>query len=74
MAFPRIASLKTYEDFVGRVAELGIDLPCDRDVLQGRPVSLWHNHWRLTVLRSAIVSAFCRWKAGMEQKTESQPI
>ena len=29
MAFPRIAKLKTYEDFAGRIAELKVDLPCD---------------------------------------------
>ncbi len=29
MAFPRIAKLKTYEDFVGRINELQIEMPCD---------------------------------------------
>ena len=31
MAFPRIAKLKTHEDFTGRISELNIDLPCDSD-------------------------------------------
>jgi 2,4-dienoyl-CoA reductase-like NADH-dependent reductase (Old Yellow Enzyme family) len=35
MAFPRIASLKTHADFVQRLAELSIDLPCDEQVLGG---------------------------------------
>lgn len=29
MAFPRVAGLKTHEDFASRLAELVIDLPCD---------------------------------------------
>ncbi|QDT10314.1 NADH:flavin oxidoreductase [Planctomycetes bacterium K23_9] len=35
MAYPRIASLKTYADFVARLDELGITLPCDADVMSG---------------------------------------
>jgi 2,4-dienoyl-CoA reductase-like NADH-dependent reductase (Old Yellow Enzyme family) len=29
MKFPKIARLKTYEDFTGRLEELGVDIPCD---------------------------------------------
>lgn len=29
MAFPRIARLKTHQDFKARLAELGVELPCD---------------------------------------------
>jgi len=29
MAYPRVARLKTYDDFVGRLAELGVEIPCD---------------------------------------------
>jgi NADPH2 dehydrogenase len=35
MAFPRIASFKSHADFVSRLAELGLDLPCDETVLSG---------------------------------------
>jgi NADPH2 dehydrogenase len=35
MAFPRIASFKSHADFVSRLSELGLDLPCDETVLSG---------------------------------------
>ncbi|MEE2936625.1 MAG: NADH:flavin oxidoreductase [Planctomycetota bacterium] len=33
MSFPRIASLKTHQDLLARLEELGIDLPCDEQSL-----------------------------------------
>ena len=33
--YPRIASLKTFDDFLGRLAELGLELPADADVQSG---------------------------------------
>ena len=35
MAYPRIASLKTYESFVDRLSELDLVLPCDAEVGSG---------------------------------------
>ena len=35
MAYPRIASLKTYAAFVDRLRELDIEIPCDDDVSSG---------------------------------------
>ncbi len=35
MAYPRIASLKTYESFVDRLSELDLVLPCDAEVGAG---------------------------------------
>lgn len=35
MAYPRIASFKDHSAFVGYLSELGLDLPCDADVLAG---------------------------------------
>ena len=35
MAFPRIASLKTYQQFVGRLNELGLSIPVNEVVLHG---------------------------------------
>ena len=35
MAYPRIASLKTHDDFLRRLAELDLQLPCDDDVQSG---------------------------------------
>ncbi|NND96154.1 MAG: NADH:flavin oxidoreductase [Pirellulaceae bacterium] len=35
MAYPRIASLKTHADFVHRLDELGLELPCDENVASG---------------------------------------
>ena len=32
MSYPRMASLKTYEDFKARLKELGLDLPCDSSI------------------------------------------
>ncbi len=32
MSYPRMASLKTYEDFTARLKELGLDLPCDSSI------------------------------------------
>ena len=29
MAFPRVARLKTYQDFTQHLAELGVEIPCD---------------------------------------------
>ena len=31
MAYPRVARLKTHEDFTGRLSELGIEIPCDEN-------------------------------------------
>ena len=35
MAYPRIASLKSYESFVERLSELDLVLPCDAEVYSG---------------------------------------
>ena len=35
MVYPRIASFKSHADFVGYLAELGIELPCDQSVISG---------------------------------------
>lgn len=35
MAYPRIASFKSHAEFVGHVASLGLDLPCDESILAG---------------------------------------
>lgn len=35
MAYPRIASFKSYADFVAYTTKLGLDLPCDETVLSG---------------------------------------
>ncbi len=35
MRYPRIASLKTFADFCGRLEELGLELPVDQDVAHG---------------------------------------
>ncbi|MGB7324775.1 MAG: NADH:flavin oxidoreductase, partial [Rubripirellula sp.] len=35
MAYPRIASLKTHADFLRRLDELKISLPCDETVVSG---------------------------------------
>ena len=35
MAYPRIASLKSFDDFSARLAELGLDLPADEEVQHG---------------------------------------
>lgn len=35
MAYPRIASFKSHADFVGHIAGLGLELPCDESVSSG---------------------------------------
>ena len=35
MAYPRLASFKSHEDFVRRLKELNLDLPCDAEVATG---------------------------------------
>ena len=35
MAYPRIASFKSHSDFTDYVASLGLDMPCDEEVLSG---------------------------------------
>ncbi len=49
MAYPRIASLKTHDQFISRLAELGLELPSDENVQQGeesplaQPIRLKHD-------------------------------
>ena len=40
MAFPRIASFKSHADFLARLDELGIDLPCDPSIADGSDAAL----------------------------------
>lgn len=40
MAYPRVASFKSYEQFMARLASLGLDLPCDRELLTGQSSAL----------------------------------
>ena len=35
MAYPRVASFKTHEDFVSYLTTLGIQLPCDQELVSG---------------------------------------
>ncbi|TWU21510.1 NADPH dehydrogenase [Novipirellula galeiformis] len=49
MAYPRIASLKTHDQFLSRLTELGLELPSDENVQQGgasvlaQPIQLTHD-------------------------------
>ncbi len=71
MVFPRIASLKTREDFVQRLAELAIDLPCDEEVLSGDASPLGQP---LAVDRVTIGNRFCILPMeGWDGTTEGKP-
>lgn len=51
MVYPRIASLKSYEQFTERLAELGLDLPCDRtlEAAEQSPLAVPIEHERGTI-------------------------
>src|SRR5207249_1843901 len=62
----RVPSLKTPADFRHHVASLGIELPCDDEILVATPPH-WHNRFpvsRSTASASAIAGPSSRWKAG----------
>ncbi len=56
MAYPRIASLKTHDDFLRRLSELGIELPSDEYVLDGDQAPLAQ---RLETSVASIGNRFC---------------
>ena len=71
MVFPRIASFKSHADFVQRLAELAIDLPCDEEVLSGDESPLSQP---MAVDRVTIGNRFCILPMeGWDGTTEGKP-
>ncbi|TWU33022.1 oxidoreductase [Novipirellula artificiosorum] len=56
MAYPRIASFKSHEDFTGRLKELGLDLPSDAEVQSGDDSPLGQT---ITLKSGKVGNRFC---------------
>jgi hypothetical protein len=70
--YKRIASLKTADDFASYIETAGVKLQFDPSFNTGR-IRRWDGLINSTASRSAIDSAFCRWKVGTGPKTASRP-